>query len=758
MTEKDHILNKIEQVIAGAEQFKSDQFISILDGLVKKVGKDAEFLLVKYITMESLSAESRKKILQAAGQIRSSLYLVPLKKVLDQDPDIRLKKAAIMAISKYRSQQALNILNSSLPTVSNPLLQGTINEQINVIKKNNPLLALLPRFLKGDKDRKSFLVVLDILKKNLKSEEAATFINYLKSNDPVLRGGAFEVLCATADRTLQSHIIEFFYRWAGQLQGPESVSLMENMKHYLLRFPSLIFPQMNRLRELYSNIDDISVRKSIISIFCHCRAPEALTFIKEIYNLSVPELREFIIEESAGNEQAVEFLFEKYKAGQILKEKILKSLLDTQKGFTYFVQHFLTFSAENQKQIVFNLPDKLKPYMVNFIKTLFQSDLFHLKTFLIKRIKDNYLFSCKPVLFNSAKEKEYNALEGDYVDTITSLFPVSSVQQLLKKAAIEDLEVPRIKIYLKHILNISQQEVAINLRDSSLLPLLITKVINACSSELNEMILSIFENLKTFDIASYKNLYDALLFFVEKRGDNVVEEESFIIKRIKENYHSVLGDVKVIENLEKEVKHIFIKKVPDLVRLKKAINSYHLGIAFRIKFLVNILADYFKTIDEMKTGNWKLLFHEFPLIMQQVREAREIISKRGESFWNSLWESGSIEHKKVNFFHDKLRIVICFEERQIIAYFKDQIEEILPHFNTITGMSQLRKTDIFVCDSAILRDYIKRNALATTRVFVLMENRSEFAQFKSLNPRAFFMPLSIHRVLKLILQELYLLR
>jgi hypothetical protein len=758
---KEQMLNKIKQVIAGAEQFREDQFRMILEGLVKKGGREAEMLLVKYITLGDISVETRSKVIHSAGHIQSPLYLVPLKKVIDQDPNIYMKKAAVIAISGYKNQQALNILNGSLQTVTNPYLQNTINEQIDFIKKNNPLLALLPRFLKGDKDRKSFSVVLDILKKTLKPGDAGVFTNYLKSDDPSVRSGAFEILCFTGDRTIQAQVFEFFFQRMQQLQGDERVSLMKNIKQYFLRFPFLIFPQMSRLRSLYDEIKDKGAKKVLISIFCHCRAPEALSFIKEIYNNSGPNLREFIIEESIGNEQAVEFLFEKYRAGHILKEKILTALLNTRAGFTYFVQHFLTFDAPNQEMIVKNLPGELQPYMVDFIKTLFQSDLFHLKKILIKRVKQNFLFSLKEELFNPGKEKEFLSMKNDYLDTINSLFPITSIRRLLEIVALGDLEVPRVKDCMNRIINITRFEVAVNLKDSNLFPLLIDKIIKACSTELNEMFLRIFEHLKAFDMTTYKNFYDALYIFINQRGDNVVEEESLIIKRVKENFHHIVIDIKTIETLEKEIKLIFLKQVPDLIQLKKAMVSYHMGAAFKMKSLLRMFAEYFKTIDENRAANWKLLFKEFPLIMQLVREARTIINKKGEQYWNSFWDSYEKVRKTGETgksFHDKLRIVVHFEGKQLTAFFKDQLEEVLPHFNIVVDVRRLTQTDILLCDSFILKNYIKRKALSTHRVFVLLENRSEFTHFKSLNLRAFFRPISIHRVLKLILQELYLLR
>jgi hypothetical protein len=270
-----------------------------------------------------------------------------------------------------------------------------------------------------------------------------------------------------------------------------------------------------------------------------------------------------------------------------------------------------------------------------------------------------------------------------------------------------------------------------------------------------------FEHLKTFDMITYKNFYDALHIFLNQRGDNLVEEESYIIKRVKDNFHNCVAEIKNIEALEKEIKFIFFKQMPDLVQLKKAMITYHIGTAFKLNSLLRMFVDYFKTIDESRAANWKLLFNEFPLFMHMVREARIIINQQGEQQWNSIGDSSEKKWDTPGTsksFHDKLRIIICFEEKQLTAFFKDQLEELLPNFKIVVDERRLIQTDILLCDSHILKSYIKRKTLYTNRIFVLLENRAEFTHYKFVNIRAFFRPISIYRVLKLILQELYLLR
>lgn len=757
MAEKEQVLNKIKQVIAAAEQFRDEQFRLVLEGLLKKGGREGEFLIIKYISSSKIPIETRINIIRCLGYAQSSNYLVPLKKVIDQEASIHLKKEAIITLAKFNNQRALNILNGALQTIKNPYLQNTINEKISLIKKNNPILSLLPRFLKGDKDIKSYRTVLGILKKILKPSDATVFVGYLKSGEPSIARGAFELLCSNGDRTIQSELFDFY---RGRILDTtedigESVVLevSRNLRIFLDRFPSLIYPQLKMLQAMYEKYSEKEIRKVVISIICHCRAPAALNFVKEVYDDAETAIKECIIEETTGNENAIDFLFEKYLSGKTLREKVVKALLDSQKGFDYFSEHFAEFGEESQEMIVKSLPLEMKEGMEGFIKKLFESGQEHLKKYLMKRVRENYLYSFKDMLFDPARQKEFFEIESEYLPTIMHLFPVSAVKKLFDRLTTEDLEVGRMETYLKHLQELCRMEPVLMFKDSSLMSLLIIKMINANSTDLNYQFLSCMEQLKTFDMATYKNYYETLNFFSVQRGENMMDIERAAIKNARGNFQTIVADLKSIEALEKEIKLTLLKDVPDLQHLRKVIVSYHIGAAFKIKPLIRFIAEYFNTIDKKQIPNWREFFNEFPLIAQLVKEARgaNLKSTSEETEWSKY-------KTQDDSFFDKVKIIVRFKEQEVIAIFKDQFGEILPDIKLCFDDPPLEPTDILLCDSATLKEYIDQGKLNTKRIFVLLDSRSEFANYKSLNPRAFFRPFSMYRVVKLILQELYLLR
>lgn len=759
MPDQTETLSKLKAVVDGAKRFNDEQFRLVLEGLVKKGGKDAEMLIIQFFTSDKVEAETRENIIRTTGYIQSSHYLIPLKKIIDQEPRLPLKKAAVLALSKYNNQRALNILNGALQSIKNPYLMKTINEQISKIKQNNPILGLLPRFLKGDQDLKSYMVVIDILKKILKPADAAVFVNYLRHEDPSIRIGSFQLLCHTGDRSYQTQMLEYLY---GRLQPPapkegeadtvvandeEALKLLKHVRTYFVRFPSLILTQLGRLSKLYNQDRDMNVKKVILSIFCQSRATHALNFIKEIYNTGDPDIREFILEESAGNEDAVDFLFEKYQAGQILKEKVVKALLNSIKGFEYFAGRFEEFDAEAQELIVKSLPETIRPQMVGFIKQLFQSDKHHVKMHLLRRIRFNYLYSFQDILFAREREDEFYKIENEYLETISTLFPVTTAHRLIERLAGTDLDVNKAKRYFGYLIDIAKQDVILTIPDGNTLELLILKVINASSLELNQLLLTVFEHIKTLDRATYKNLYDAYNFFNVQRGDNLIEEENYALKRVRDNFQNIIEDIKRIDSLEKEVRMILAKATPDLNQLRRVLETYHIGTAFRIKTLLRLMAEFLNEVNEKALTNWRTFFKGFPILTQLMREERLKLAK-GQSEDASTPDS----------YHDKLRIVLCFEEQELSAMFKDQFSHLIPDFKITVNETHLHPTDILLADPVPMREMMKNNTLNAKRLFLFMDSRNEYSPFKALNPKSFTRPFSVYKAVKMVFQELYLLK
>jgi len=146
MSGNQESLDKIEKLINSAAKFNEMSFRMVLEGLVNKGGEEAEYLMVRYINAQDLDLTTRINVIRVVGYLQGAHFLIPLKKLIDSDENIQLKKEAVISVSKYNDRRALNILNRALANIKNPLLLETINAEIAKIKKNNRSFhAIIPK-------------------------------------------------------------------------------------------------------------------------------------------------------------------------------------------------------------------------------------------------------------------------------------------------------------------------------------------------------------------------------------------------------------------------------------------------------------------------------------------------------------------------------------------------------------------------------------------------------------------------------------
>jgi hypothetical protein len=206
----DSYLEQIDELVRHAADHDDLQFRLLLEELVKKGGRDTENAIGHYITGTYISIPTCMNLIRMAGYIRSAAFLVPLNKVIELSKESRLREAAIISVSKYNDRRALDILDRALEKNKNKQLEESIAQAIARIKYNNPLLAMLPRFLHGSKNRELFQITLKVFKKILGPADAKSFLSYLHQGDQIVAEGSFEILCFRGDEAVFFFVAEFF--------------------------------------------------------------------------------------------------------------------------------------------------------------------------------------------------------------------------------------------------------------------------------------------------------------------------------------------------------------------------------------------------------------------------------------------------------------------------------------------------------------------------------------------------------------------
>ncbi|HSQ34877.1 MAG TPA: HEAT repeat domain-containing protein [Candidatus Binatia bacterium] len=236
-------LAQIDELVSRVVDPDDMQFRLRLETLVKNGGRETENAIAHYLTGTYVGISTRLNLVRMAGYIRKPAFLVPLTRVLELGEDDLLREAAVLSIAKYNDRRALDILTQALEKSKNKRLQEPLNQAIGTILKNNPFLAMLPRFLLGNKNRELFQITLKIFKKILDPVEAKNLLAYLYHGDPLVAEGSFEVLCFRGDESVFYFIAEYFreqgrllLREAEYQTGSERLAaLIASLHEYLKR-------------------------------------------------------------------------------------------------------------------------------------------------------------------------------------------------------------------------------------------------------------------------------------------------------------------------------------------------------------------------------------------------------------------------------------------------------------------------------------------------------------------------------------------
>ncbi len=247
----DSYLEQIDELVRGAMDTGGMQFRLRLEELVKSGGRGTENAIVHYITGTTVGVPTRLNLIRMAGYIRSSAFLLPLKKVIDMGEDDLLREEAIISVSKYNDRRALDILAAALGKNRDKNLHDAISQAIARIRHDNPLLAMLPRFLHGSQNRELFEITLKIFKKILGPADAKSFIAYLHHGDQLVAEGSFEILCFRGDEAVFFFIAEFFRehgrllaRVAERKLGAARLTRLIAALHEYLKRHRDLFPQL----------------------------------------------------------------------------------------------------------------------------------------------------------------------------------------------------------------------------------------------------------------------------------------------------------------------------------------------------------------------------------------------------------------------------------------------------------------------------------------------------------------------------------
>lgn len=749
----ENVINKIKGLIKNAHKFDDLQFRLLIEDLVKQGGKPSERVLGELALSDALFESIRINIIRSMGYITTPAFLITLRQILESDESIRLRKAAIISISKYNDKRALDLLNNALKRINNPILQDSISQEISRIKKDNPILGLMPKFLNGVNDPRTFRTTLDILKKILNPSDAQVFIYHLKSDIPFIGDGAFEVLCWRGDESVKFSLFEYFRKkmeMVDCLDSSECISLQDlltKLEQFVIRNSETFNYILKDLKDIYKRTKDPTIKNILVNMFSSNHKREVLSFLEDVYN-NEPERREMIIEKLKGNEDGTYILVYKYKNDQELKEQLLEGLMSTQNGANYIIENYESLEPRFQKLVLDKIDTLNYKFFRELIKEFLISQDVSQKKFALDQIRKYQDSHFKSILLDPANQKEFFRMQKDYLDTISQVHFVQAFKIFINRMVEADAARVLIRRYLNQKDSFIFAEPVVRFTDQDDLSKFCQKIIEYNNKDLNLAILEMFSYLKTIDYASLSKMQNFLNEFKNQRGTRITPEEKGLVNKLGISLTNIGIDLKQIEKGNSNIDHFIEKSFPDYELLEYILKNHALSFFINRDRIVERIKRVFKLTNDIDAFDSIKFFLSRPefctFFKDEIRSSTQSTNYLLKNDADKLMETMPAD----------TRFVLHFENRLVYSGTEDQIKEIIPDYE-VTDTTEILPSDIVIADTVSIERLSSENRLNTKKIMVFLKDKNEFNTIKDYRPIVFPPPLSFYKFFKALIPVLY---
>lgn len=750
---QDTILLKIKALVKKADKFDSMQFRLLLEDLLKQGGHEAENLIAHLATSEELDSLTRINIIRIMGYVQSIAFLIPLRKTLEANENLNLRKAAIISISKYNDKRALNMLNSALQRINNPILRENISSEISRIKNDNPILGLMPKFLNAVDDPKTFRTTLEVLKQVLSPTDAHQFIYHLKSEIPFVGDGAFEILCCRGDESVQFSIFDYFrlkLKDVSNYGDVENVSLqylLAQLDHFITRNPQTINYVLKELKDIYKIVADPLVRDLIIHMFSASPKREVLAFLEEVYNKDESR-RDLVIEKLMGNEAGAYILLYKFKNDDSRREKLTLALTSTQAGGQFLTENFDTLSPGHQKLVLNNIGMENYRFFSSLIERFLLSDDFSHKKFALDKMRQNCDFQFHSILFDPKQEPAFLRLHSEYVAAISQLYPVKAFNYFISRVIHLDNCRGLMKHYYSETNEFLSAEAVIKIPSQEIASKFIDRLAKFNNKDISLEALNPFYYIKTFDQNTLVYIQNMLDEYRTLRESRISPEEKGLLNKIASNLLTINGDLKKIQGAQNNISRFMEKDFPDLELLDYLLKTHIMSFFVHRNMLLERLRKTFKLPRDLDAYDVIKYLMKRPRLSIYFRE--EIAKSCNSSNYLLKQDAEKLQAAMPK----SQRIVLFFAEPQYYSYLKDQLQELIPEAEVVFG-GVVEPDDFLIADFASMESLRSENRINTKKLYVLLKDPGQFQEIKDFRPKAFPPPFSLYRIMKVLISDMF---
>jgi len=368
--------------------------------------------------------------------------------------------------------------------------------------------------------------------------------------------------------------------------------------------------------------------------------------------------------------------------------------------------------------------------------------------YALDRIRENSDFQFQSILFDPALESDFIRMQTEYMGAISQLFFIQTFKFVSNRVVEVEQPRPIIRRYLDQKDSFIHAEPIFSLNKEDSLIKLAETIISFNNKDFNLGLLEIFCSIKTFDYPTFQKFQQFLDKFKDLRANRISNEEKGLVNRARTNFMNIGDDLKRIEKGNTNTTHFVEKEFPDYELLEYILKTHHLSFfANRHKFIERI-RKVFKLTNDLDAFDAIKYFLKRPDFCIYFKD--EIMAATKSQ--NYLLKEDA--DKLVEIMPKNPRFILYFKETTFYSCFGDQLRELFPEFEILHNQL-LEKSDILITDSESLKQLAADNSLNTENRYVLLEDKDQFADIKDLKPKVFPPPMSLSKVMKSIIEDLF---
>ncbi len=643
---------------------------------------------------------------------------------------IQVRKQAIQAIAAMDDDRALQSLTVLLERVRNSFLTRFVQGEILRLKERLPFLGLIPQFLLGQKDPRAFQAAMRLLRKAVQAPNLAVFAAYLdEAEDPMVRMGAFELLCEKGGPAEEEAIVRFARRelalWQGAAEGPAPPPkpLLAHLYRYISRHPAAASAMDGDIRPVYEKNPDLSTRTLLLPILM--KNPQG-NFVQEAIRISQdrPDLRESLLEPLASHAQGRLFLLEEWEKRSPVRDKILAALLRQPEATARLVEKMPRLDRISLLHLLSHIPAENYAGFRERIGELLSSPDEEICQAAMDQMRANFDFENGRALFQPEFENRFQDVSPGYFSAVARLFPLEALHRFFARPLPASWSPGQLRARADLLFRLLEFEPVLQLGDPSR-PNFMAFYRELASGPFREDFSALFRSAQRWrcqDMVTFSVFQETLNLLQKQRSEGLGAEESAELKKCRDYLPVQLEEVKSLESALKGLELILSPaSIPWEALERFLVSQPHAACLAQQKIAARLKEGLG---EEPESEGSRRRDFRFPLLEAMAR------GRTAEYRAFCVW----------------------LENKGVLALLRDQIRRIFPWFE-VREKQPPREADFLIADFRSFERLAAQEKPQAHRVLILLNHPSEFAGVRSYNPATFPMPVSLYRVIRFLMQE-----